>query len=253
MDMIFKAMGDPARRVLLDSLRKQSGQTLQELQTQLDMTRFGVMKHLSVLEEAGLVVTRKRGRFKHHYLNVLPLQQAIDHWIDPLIEKPSARAVLNLKSQLESNTMTNPAPDFVMQTFIETTQDALWAALTEGDLAAQYHFACDTVHGNLTVVGDTQTFVRPDTSPMLAFELTLTSPKSRLEMTFQPHFFGPDAKSSRCVYIVEPAGNAMKLTIEHYDIPEGQEGVGEGWARLASGLKSFLEVGPARRFGYPQG
>ncbi|TCL08984.1 ArsR family transcriptional regulator [Shimia isoporae] len=253
MDAIFKAMGDPARRTLLDSLRRKNGQTLQELQTQLEMTRFGVMKHLSVLEEAGLVVAHKRGRFKHHYLNVLPLQQAIDHWIDPLIEKPSARAVLNLKSQLESPEMTVPAPDFVMQTFIETTHDRLWDALTKGDLAAQYHFACDTVRGDLSASGDRQSFLLPDGSRMLDFELTAIDPKSRIELTFEPHFFGPDAPASKCVYLVEASGDAMKLTIEHYNIPQGQDGVGEGWARLASALKSFLEVGPARRFGYPLG
>jgi uncharacterized protein YndB with AHSA1/START domain len=217
------------------------------------MTRFGVMKHLAVLEEAGLIVPRKRGRFKHHYLNVLPLQQAIDRWIDPLIEKPSARAVLNLKTQLETSNMTAPAPDFVMQTFIETTHDALWDALTQGDLAAQYHFACDTVNGDLNAPGDTQAFVLPDGSPMLSFTLNEIDPKSRIEMRFEPHFFGPDAPASRCVYLVEPSGDAMKLSIEHYNVPAGQEGVGEGWARLASALKSFLEVGPARRFGFPQG
>lgn len=251
VDTIFKALGDPARRTLLDSLRQKDGQTLLELQAQLDMTRFGVMKHLTVLEEAGLIVPRKRGRFKHHYLNVLPLQEAIDRWIDPLIAKPSARAVLNLKSQLEGTpTMSHP-PSFVMQTFIETTHEALWNALTKGDLAAQYHFACNTVDGDLSE-GAGQTFILPDGNPMLELEVLEITPKSRIEMRFTPHFFGPDAPASRCVYLIEPNGAAQKLTIEHYDVPAGQEGVGEGWARLASALKSFLEVGPseAKRFGF---
>ena len=78
MDTIFKALADPARRTLLDSLRTKDGQSLQDLEAQLDMTRFGVMKHLAVLEDAKLIVTRKEGRFKYHYLNALPLQQAID-------------------------------------------------------------------------------------------------------------------------------------------------------------------------------
>lgn len=88
MNTIFKALADPARLTLLDSLKEKDGQTLQELQGQLDMTRFGVMKHLSVLEEAGLIVTRRVGRFKHHYLNALPLQEAIDRWIDPYRVNP---------------------------------------------------------------------------------------------------------------------------------------------------------------------
>lgn len=92
MDALFKARADPARRTLLDSLRMRDGQTLQELEARLDMTRFGVMKHLGVLETGGLITTRKVGRFKHHYLNALPLQQAIDRWIEPLLVKPAARA-----------------------------------------------------------------------------------------------------------------------------------------------------------------
>ena len=140
-------------------------------------------------------------------------------------------------------------PDFMMQTYIDTTQDRLWDALTRGDLAAQYHFACQQVDGDLTE-GSGQTFIKPDGDPMLELEVTEIDPKSRIEMTFKPHFFGPDADASRCVYLVEPAGAAVKLTIEHYNVPAGQEGVGDGWARLASALKSFLEVGPAPRFGY---
>lgn len=248
MDTIFKALADPARRTLLDSLRQTDGQSLQQLQGLLDMTRFGVMKHLGVLEDAGLVVTRKQGRFKYHYLNALPLQQAIDRWIEPLLVKPAARAVIDLKTQLEGAAKM-AKPDFVMQTFIETTHDILWDALTRGDLAAQYHFACQTVQGDLTEGGGLK-YILPDGNPMLELDVTEIDPKSRIAMAFKPHFFGPGAASSKCVYLVEPAGAAMKLTIEHYNVPDGQEGVGEGWARLASALKSYLEVGPGRRFGF---
>lgn len=248
MDTIFKALADPARRTLLDSLRQTDGQTLLQLQSLLDMTRFGVMKHLGVLEDAGLIVTHKKGRFKYHYLNALPLQQAIDRWIEPLLVKPAARAVIDLKTQLEGAAKM-AKPDFVMQTFIETTHDILWDALTRGDMAAQYHFACQTVEGDLAEEAG-QKFILPDGNPMLELEVTDISPKSRIEMKFLPHFFGPGAAPSRCVYLVEPAGSAMKLTIEHYNVPAGQDGVGEGWSRLASALKSFLEVGPGRRFGY---
>ena len=252
MEAIFKALGDTARLTLLDSLRHKDGQTLQQLQGLLDMTRFGVMKHLAVLQDAGLIVTLKRGRYKHHYLNVLPLQQVLDRWIDPLIAKPSARALLNFKSALESTNAMTQAPDFVMQTFIETSHDALWDALTKGDLAAQYHFACQTVQGDL-VKNETQSFILPNGSPMLDLTVTDMSPKTRIEMTFTPHFFGPGAPASRCVYIVEPQGPAIKLTVEHYNIGAGQEGISEGWARMMSALKSYLEVGPGKRFGMPMG
>jgi len=250
MDMIFKALADPNRRLLLDLLRQKDGQSLQELQEHLEMTRFGVMKHLGVLEQAGLIVTNKQGRFKYHYLNAAPLQQAIDRWIEPLIIKPAARAVMDFKLKLEGTTKM-AKPDFMIQTFIETTHNLLWEALTNGDLAAQYHFACQKVEGDLAV-GGCQAYILPDGNPMLELQVNEISPKSRIDMTFTPYFFGPGATSSRCVYLVEPSGQAMKLTIEHYDVPVGQESVSEGWARLASALKTFLELGPSdtKRFGF---
>jgi len=98
MDAIFKALAEPARRKLLDKLRDKDGQTLSELENHLDMTRFGVMKHLKVLEEAGLVVSTKKGRFKYHYLNAVPLQQAVDRLIEPLVAKPLARGLLKARA-----------------------------------------------------------------------------------------------------------------------------------------------------------
>ena len=114
MDAIFKALNATARRALLDSLRQNDGQTLSALEAHLDMTRFGVMKHLKGLEDASLIVTRKQGRFKHHYLNALPLQEVIDRWIDPFLAKPAARAVIDLKSKLEGTAQmldTETKPD----------------------------------------------------------------------------------------------------------------------------------------------
>lgn len=245
MDAVFKALADPARRTLLDALRQNDGQTLQELTKLLDMTRFGVMKHLSVLEEANLVVTHKKGRFKHHFLNAVPLQQTIDRWIEPMRAKPAARAVLNLKSTLErTDTMTKP--DFMMQTFIRCTQDALWDALSDPESMAAYHFACDVAEGRAEE-GQVIRFILPDGGPMLSQSVTKVDPKTRIETTFEPHFFGPGAPSSRVVYLIEPQGPACKLTIEHYDIPDGQDGVAEGWARLAASLKSWLETGTAMK------
>jgi DNA-binding transcriptional ArsR family regulator len=83
VDAVFKALSDPTRRALLDALRDRAGLTLTELEQGLGMTRFGVMKHLKVLEAASLVVTRKDGRFKRHYLNAAPIQEVADRWIAP--------------------------------------------------------------------------------------------------------------------------------------------------------------------------
>lgn len=242
MDAIFKALNDPARRDLLDSLRKRDGQSLSDLEDVLEMSRFGVMKHLKVLEDAGLIVTRKDGRFKYHYLNVLPLQELMDRWAAPFLQR-QARALTELKTKLERDTDMGK-PDFMMQTFIRCSQDALWAALTEADQMAAYHFACNVVEGNAAVDHKTA-FIKPDGNAMLSQTTTAMDPKCRIAMTFEPLFMGPDAPASHMVYLIEEQGENCKLTIEHYDIAPGQEGFAEGWARLASSLKSYLETGTA--------
>jgi DNA-binding transcriptional ArsR family regulator len=99
-DLVFKALADPSRRLLLDRLFERDGRTLGELESQLDMTRFGVMKHLKVLAQAGLVVPRKRGREKLHFLNPVPIRQIHDRWIGKYRER-EVSALLDLKSTLE--------------------------------------------------------------------------------------------------------------------------------------------------------
>ncbi len=250
MDAIFKALNDPARRDLLDSLRRKDGQSLSDLEQVLDMSRFGVMKHLKVLEDANLIVTRKVGRFKYHYLNVLPLQEVMDRWAAPFLQR-QARALTELKLKLERDTKMGK-PDFVMQTFIRCTQDALWSALTEADQMAAYHFACNSVQGN-PAVDQATTFILPNGDAMLRQITTALDPKSRIAMTFEPLFMGPDAPTSHMVYLIEPQGDQCKLTIEHYDMAPGQEGFGEGWARLAASLKSYLETGTGLKAAMQQG
>lgn len=101
-DLVFKALADPTRRFLLDLLFERDGRTLTELETQVDMSRFGVMKHLKLLEEAGLVVARKEGREKLHFLNPVPIRQIHDRWIDKYTER-HVTALLDLKHELEGD------------------------------------------------------------------------------------------------------------------------------------------------------
>jgi DNA-binding transcriptional ArsR family regulator len=101
-DRVFKALADPTRRFLLDQLFERDGRTLTELESQLEMTRFGVMKHLRVLEEANLVVTRRSGREKLHFLNPVPIRQIHDRWIDKYTER-QVSALVDLKSELEED------------------------------------------------------------------------------------------------------------------------------------------------------
>ncbi len=99
-DLVFKALADPTRRFLLDQLFQRDGRTLTELESELEMTRFGVMKHLRVLEDAGLVVARRSGREKLHFLNPIPIQSIHERWIDKYRER-HASALINLKTELE--------------------------------------------------------------------------------------------------------------------------------------------------------
>lgn len=100
LHLVFRALADPTRRFLLDLLYERDGRTLTELESGLEMTRFGVMKHIKVLEEANLVVTRRSGREKLHFLNPVPIRMVHDRWIDKYTER-QVTALLDLKNQLE--------------------------------------------------------------------------------------------------------------------------------------------------------
>ncbi len=100
-DLVFKALADPTRRHLLDRLFERDGRTLSELESEREMTRFGVMKHLRVLEEAGLVVSRRQGREKLHFLNPVPIRLIHDRWIDKYTER-QVTALVDLKAELEN-------------------------------------------------------------------------------------------------------------------------------------------------------
>ena len=244
MDQIFKALNDPTRRAILDTLRQQDGQSLSDLEAKLTLTRFGVMKHLRVLESADLIVTRKAGRFKYHYLNALPMQALMDRWVAPFLQ-PQARALSELKTNLERETRMGK-PDFMMQIFIRCTLDDLWRALTHADEMGRYHFACNVVRGNVAI-GAATAFIRPNGDAMLRQVTTELDPKSRIAMTFEPLFMGPAAPPSHMVYLIDEQGETCKLTIQHYDMAPGQDGFAEGWARLAASLKTYLETGTALR------
>jgi DNA-binding transcriptional ArsR family regulator/uncharacterized protein YndB with AHSA1/START domain len=256
MDAIFKALSDETRRQLLDRLREQDGQTLTELEQALGMTRFGVMKHLKVLEAATLIVTRRSGRFKYHYLNAAPLQSVVDRWIEPLTQQPLARAALDLKRTLERTNMmvTKPQanvfqgkPDFVLQTFIRTTPEKLWEALTSAAISKHYNIHGAAIHSTFEV-GSGYEYVTPDGKVILSGTILAADRLKRLEMTFVPSWGGPENTASRNVYEIEVVGDVTKLTILHYDLPVGQDGVKDVWSRIAASLKSLLETGKALSF-----
>src|SRR4051794_35835221 len=134
MDVVFRALADPTRRSLLDELYEQDGQTLSALEQRLPMSRFGVMKHLKLLEQAGLVTTQKRGREKLHFLNPVPIRLVHDRWVSKYAE-PWAAALSGLKRELEEGPMEK-----VFEIYIKTTPERLWEAITDSDLRAKYTF-----------------------------------------------------------------------------------------------------------------
>src|SRR6267154_4839667 len=133
MDAVFRALADPTRRSLLDELFKEDGQTLSALEERLPMTRFGVMKHLKVLEKARLVVSKRRGREKLHFLNTVPIRLIHDRWVSKYAERWAA-ALSDLKQRLESTMIK------VFEIYIKTTPERLWQAITDTEMRRKYNF-----------------------------------------------------------------------------------------------------------------
>lgn len=239
MDAIFKALSDPTRRALLDALRRQDGQTLTDLEAGMGMTRFGVMKHLGVLEDANLVVTRKVGRFKHHYLNAAPIQELADRWIAPYA-KPLARYAVDLKRQLEEPTPMAATPDFIVVTYIRTTPAALWEAIVNPEMTRQYYYG-SRVQPDLTVGGRFH-YLDPEGKVNLDGEIIEIEPAKKLVTTFKATW-APEGKETRVMYEIEPMGEMCKLTLTHFDAAAAKAGVEEGWPLILAGLKTLLETG----------
>ncbi|MEM9011828.1 MAG: metalloregulator ArsR/SmtB family transcription factor [Pseudomonadota bacterium] len=252
MDPVFKALGDPTRRAILDRLRASDGLTVSEIEAGVEMSRFGVMKHLAVLEAAGLVTTRRAGRFKHVHLNVVPLQQILDRWIDPML-RPWSRRLEDLKQQLEKETeMTvveemKLATTFRMETYIRTTAARLWQALTDPEDTSNYYFG-SAVRSDWAK-GTPIEYILPDETVMLSGEIIAVEPEKRLVTTFVPHWNdgGPN-RTSRVTYEIEQIGDLCKLVLTHEGITEADGGVREGWSKILAGLKSLIETGEALSF-----
>jgi DNA-binding transcriptional ArsR family regulator/uncharacterized protein YndB with AHSA1/START domain len=257
MDEVFRALADPSRRRLLDSLNERSGQTLRELCAGLDMARQSVSKHLGVLESANLVTTVWRGREKLHYLNAEPINAIADRWISQY-DRPRIRALADLKRALEEGQMDKPR--FVYATYISTTPERLWQALTEPAFTQRYWqttFITDWAPGS-PMTWDNHG-VRIDDPEQVVVE---SDPFRRLSYTwhsFTPELaqrFGWDADylakitsepRSTVSFDIEPAGEGVvKLTVVHDGFGPGStvvESVSGGWPAVVASLKTLLETG----------
>ena len=242
MDTVFKALADPTRRGLLDQLFKKDGQTLSDLVRRSSMTRFGVMKHLRVLEEAGLVTTQRRGREKLHFLNPVPIRLIHDRWIDKYTE-PWAATLTGLKKELEE-TMEK-----VFEIYIKTTPERLWQAITDPEMRRKYTFGVG-VYSDWKPGSPYQARAGDETiSPAMAIaegENLEVDPPRRLVQSYRA-VWSDDVKSegtSRVIWEIEPVGDSCRLTVTHDQLREGANAeLFGGWPMVLSGLKTLLETG----------
>jgi uncharacterized protein YndB with AHSA1/START domain/DNA-binding transcriptional ArsR family regulator len=236
MDAVFKALADPTRRRLLDQLFKKDGQTLGALERRLPMTRFGVMKHLRVLEKARLVVTRRSGREKLHFWNAVPIRLIHDRWVSKYAETWTA-ALSELKRDLEK-TMEK-----VFEIYIKTSAEHLWEAITDPEMRRKYNF------GALVTSSWTPGSHYEGSGggmPIFEGENLEVDPPRRLVQSFQA-LWGEDVKhegASRVTWEIEPVGDSCRLTIIHSQLREGANPqLYGGWPMILSGLKTLLETG----------
>jgi uncharacterized protein YndB with AHSA1/START domain len=239
MDAVFRAMADPTRRSLLDELFREDGQTLSALEERFSMTRFGVMKHLKQLEEAGLVVTKRRGREKLHYLNPVPIRLVHDRWVSKYAE-PWASGLSELKNRLES------PMEKVFEIYIRTTPERLWEAITDPEIRSKYQFgavvASDWTPGSRFEMG------HPNAPGGLLGEgeILEIDPPLRLVQSMVA-LWSDEVKSegtSRITWEIEPVGDSCRLTVTHDQLREGANNeLYGGWPMILSGLKTWLETG----------
>jgi uncharacterized protein YndB with AHSA1/START domain/DNA-binding transcriptional ArsR family regulator len=237
MDEVFKAIADPTRRSLLDELFREDGQTLSALEQRLPMTRFGVMKHLRVLEEAGLVLTRRRGREKLHFLNPVPIRLVHDRWVSKYAE-PWAATLSALKHDLEETTMEK-----LFEIYIKTTPERLWEAITDSGMRSKYSFGVavesDWTPGSRYACASGEI-------PIAEGENLEVDPPRRLVQSFNA-LWGDGVKAegtSRVTWEIEPVADSCRLTVIHDELREGANGeLYGGWPMILSGLKTLLETG----------
>lgn len=246
MDEVFRALNDPGRRLLLDRLFEKDGETLLELCGHLpEMTRFGVMSHLRVLEEAGLIATRRVGRNKHHYLNPVPIRQVHDRWISKYTA-PWVSALTEIKAHLEGGFTAMSGPVHVYQVFIGCKVNDAWQALVDGEQTQHYYYGTK-VESDWNE-GSELRYLYPDGTVAADGNVIAIDPPNRLEMTFHPRW-DPEidaAGPTRMVWLVEEADGTTKLTVELHEVKPGSRTFADfvdGLPMIVSGLKTLLETG----------
>jgi uncharacterized protein YndB with AHSA1/START domain/DNA-binding transcriptional ArsR family regulator len=258
VDEVFRALADPGRRRLLDSLNVHNGQTLRELCGEMDMARQSVSKHLGVLEGANLVTAIRRGREKLHYLNVEPINAIGERWIRQY-DRERAHALADLKRALEKTPMQKP--QFVYTTYIKTTPEQLWQALTDPAFTSRYWGATFVTdwkvgapmtweYGGVRITDPAQIVLESDPYRRLAYTWQTVTPEFAKTVGFSDEYFARVAteRRSKVGFDIEPQGPVVKLTVIHDDFdPDSAtlESISGGWPMILASLKTLLETGEA--------
>lgn len=256
-DELFKALADPSRRLLLDSLNRQAGQNLRQLCSGLDMARQSVSKHLDVLQTANLVTTVKSGREKLHYLNAAPINDIAERWIGAF-HRGRAEALADLKRALEETAMEGTA--FVYTTYIKATPERLWQALTDPAFTRRYWGGMEmetdwkkgsTItlhHAGATLADPEQVVLEADPPRRLSYTWNKMSPEFAASWGLSEDFVAriQAEPRSKVTFDIEPQGDLVKLTVIHDDLAPGSltlESISGGWPVVLSNLKTLLETG----------
>jgi uncharacterized protein YndB with AHSA1/START domain/DNA-binding transcriptional ArsR family regulator len=243
MDEVFRALADPTRRLLLDRLREQNGQTLRELCERLDMARQSATQHLDVLAQANLVTVVRRGRDRLLYLNPVPILEIEERWISGF-DKARMRLISEIKIQAEEYAMTEETvPGYVYVTYIRASAEQVWQALTDADVTTRYWG-----HANVSdwQPGSTWQHRRVDGSGEVDVvgKVVDAEPPTRLVITFED---SPDESRAPSVvtFLVEPHQDIVRLTVTHENLPNREmlNGISSGWPAVLANLKSLLETG----------
>jgi uncharacterized protein YndB with AHSA1/START domain len=238
VELVFKAMADPTRRALLDALFVEDGQSLSALEARFDMTRVAVAKHLRVLEGARLVVSKRRGREKLHYLNPVPIRLVHDRWVSKYTEEWAA-GLVGLKNEME-HTMEK-----VFEIYIRTTPERLWEAITDPDIRAKYHFG-SRVESEWTDGSPFRMMHAGADGPLVEGENLEVDPPRKLVQSMRA-LWGPEViaeGTSRVTWEIEQVEDSCRLTVTHDQLHDGaNDQLYGGWPMILSGLKTWLETG----------
>jgi uncharacterized protein YndB with AHSA1/START domain len=258
MDEVFKALADGTRRRLLDGLNGRNGQTLRDLCAGVEMARQSVSKHLAVLEAAELVTTVWRGREKLHYLNAAPINEIAERWINRY-DRERVRALGDLKRALEDTSMERP--EFVYTTYIRTTPERLWRALTDpaftrrywGGLSLESDWEAGSAmtwveeENGLRIADPEQVVLESDPYRRLAYTWHTITPEHAEVHGFEELQAKMAAEArSKVSFDIEQLGEVVKLTVVHDGFEPGStvlEFVSQGWPHLLASLKTLLETG----------